>query len=121
MAPEHPHGIIKFIRQINSVYSLQRGPILVHCSAGVGRTGTLVALDSLMQQLDDENQVSIFNTVCDMRHQRNFLVQSLVSFFSRKVCPFIVFSFIYRNNTYFCIEHYLIWHNSGIQNYRLKN
>lgn len=78
MAPEHPHGIIKFIRQINSVYSVQRGPILVHCSAGVGRTGTLVALDSLMQQLDDESQVAIFNTVCDMRHQRNFLVQSLV-------------------------------------------
>lgn len=48
-------------------------------SAGVGRTGTLVALDSLMQQLHDENQVSIFNTVYDMRHQRNFLVQSLVS------------------------------------------
>lgn len=79
MAPEHPHGIIKFIRQINSVYSVQRGPILVHCSAGVGRTGTLVALDSLVQQLEEENMVSIFNTVCDLRHQRNFLVQSLVS------------------------------------------
>lgn len=77
MAPEHPHGIIKFIRQINSDYSVQRGPILVHCSAGVGRTGTLVALDSLTQQLHDESQVSIFNTVCDLRHQRNFLVQSL--------------------------------------------
>lgn len=47
-------------------------------AAGVGRTGTLVALDSLMQQLQDENQVSIYNTVYDMRHQRNFLVQSLV-------------------------------------------
>ncbi|CAD7082783.1 unnamed protein product [Hermetia illucens] len=77
MAPEHPHGIIKFIRQINAVYSVQRGPILVHCSAGVGRTGTLVALDSLTQQLEEEGQVSIFNTVCDLRHQRNFLVQSL--------------------------------------------
>lgn len=76
MAPEL--GVIKFIRLINDVYSVQRGPILVHCSAGVGRTGTLVALDSLMQQLQDENQVSIFNTVCDLRHQRNFLVQSLV-------------------------------------------
>ncbi|GAB0089763.1 tyrosine-protein phosphatase 69D-like [Sergentomyia squamirostris] len=77
MAPEHPQGIIKFIKQINAVYSLQRGPILVHCSAGVGRTGTLVALDSLTQQLDEEGHVQIFNTVCDMRHQRNFLVQSL--------------------------------------------
>lgn len=78
MAPEHPYGLIKFIRQINAFYSVQRGPILVHCSAGVGRTGTLVALDSLLQQLDEEEQVSIFNTVCDLRYQRNFLVQSLV-------------------------------------------
>ena len=78
MAPEHPHGIIKFIRTINSDYSVQRGPLLVHCSAGVGRTGTLVALDSMIQQLNEEGQVTIFNTVCDMRHQRNYLVQSLV-------------------------------------------
>lgn len=48
---------------------------------GVGRTGTLVALDSLIQQLNEEGQVSIFNTICDLRHQRNFLVQSLVSYF----------------------------------------
>lgn len=77
MAPEHPQGITKFIKRINSEYSLQRGPILVHCSAGVGRTGTFVALDTLTQQLNEENQVSIFNTICDMRYQRNFLVQSL--------------------------------------------
>lgn len=79
MAPEHPQGITKFIKRINSEYSLQRGPILVHCSAGVGRTGTFVALDSLSQQLNEEGQVFIFNTICDMRYQRNFLVQSLVS------------------------------------------
>ncbi|XP_041761127.1 tyrosine-protein phosphatase 69D isoform X1 [Anopheles merus] len=77
MAPEHPQGITKFINRINSEYSLQRGPILVHCSAGVGRTGTFVALDTLMQQLQEEGQVFIFNTICDMRYQRNFLVQSL--------------------------------------------
>uniref|UniRef100_A0A1B6CKV8 protein-tyrosine-phosphatase n=1 Tax=Clastoptera arizonana TaxID=38151 RepID=A0A1B6CKV8_9HEMI len=76
-APEHPSGILKFIRRMNEAYSLEKGPILVHCSAGVGRTGTLVALDSLLQQLDSEGQVAIFNTVCDLRHQRNFLVQSL--------------------------------------------
>uniref|UniRef100_A0A182JAQ7 protein-tyrosine-phosphatase n=1 Tax=Anopheles atroparvus TaxID=41427 RepID=A0A182JAQ7_ANOAO len=77
MAPEHPQGITKFINRINPEYSLQRGPILVHCSAGVGRTGTFVALDTLSQQLQEESQVSIFNTICDMRYQRNFLVQSL--------------------------------------------
>ncbi|XP_053679803.1 tyrosine-protein phosphatase 69D [Anopheles nili] len=77
LAPEHPQGITKFINRINSEYSLQRGPILVHCSAGVGRTGTFVALDTLTQQLNEEGQVFIFNTICDMRYQRNFLVQSL--------------------------------------------
>ncbi|PNF23076.1 Tyrosine-protein phosphatase 69D [Cryptotermes secundus] len=77
MAPEHPAGILKFIRRMNEAYSLEKGPILVHCSAGVGRTGTLVALDSLLQQLAEEGHVAIFNTVCDLRHQRNFLVQSL--------------------------------------------
>lgn len=78
MAPEHPHGIIKFIKRVNEAYSLDKGSILVHCSAGVGRTGTLVALDSLLQQLNEEKQVAIFNTIVDLRHQRNFLVQSLV-------------------------------------------
>lgn len=113
MAPEHPHGIIKFIRQINSVYSLQRGPILIHCSAGVGRTGTLVALDSLMQQLDEEGQVSIFNTVCDMRHQRNFLVQSLVGVdIKQKMLTNFHASICHsRNNIFSCIAHYLTLHN----------
>ncbi|XP_076262498.1 protein tyrosine phosphatase 69D isoform X2 [Rhynchophorus ferrugineus] len=77
MAPEHPNGIIKFIKRVNEAYSIEKGCILVHCSAGVGRTGTLVALDCLLQQLKEEGQVSIFNTICDLRHQRNFLVQSL--------------------------------------------
>lgn len=77
MAPDNPAGILKFIRRVNDQYSFEKGPLLVHCSAGVGRTGTLVALDSLLQQLKEENHVAIFNTVCDLRHQRNFLVQSL--------------------------------------------
>lgn len=80
MAPEHPHGIIKFIKRLNEAYSIEKGCILVHCSAGVGRTGTLVALDCLLQQLKDEGQAAIFNTICDLRHQRNFLVQSLVNY-----------------------------------------
>ncbi|XP_044257494.1 tyrosine-protein phosphatase 69D isoform X1 [Tribolium madens] len=77
MAPEHPNGIIKFIKRVNEAYSIEKGCILIHCSAGVGRTGTLVALDCLLQQLKEEEHVSIFNTICDLRHQRNFLVQSL--------------------------------------------
>lgn len=79
MAPEHPVGILRFIKRFNEAYAPDKGPILVHCSAGVGRTGTLVGLDSMLQQLNEEGCVSIFNTICDLRHQRNYLVQSLVS------------------------------------------
>ena len=57
-------------------------PILAHCSAGVGRSGTLVAIDGLIQQLREEKQVQIFNMVVELRRQRNFLVQSVVSIYS---------------------------------------
>ena len=76
-APEHATGILRFLRRLNEDYSTDRGPILIHCSAGVGRTGTLVAIDHLIQQVEEEGCISVFNTVCDLRHQRNFLVQSL--------------------------------------------
>uniref|UniRef100_T1J5Q6 protein-tyrosine-phosphatase n=1 Tax=Strigamia maritima TaxID=126957 RepID=T1J5Q6_STRMM len=77
LAPEHPGGILKFIKRINETYTPDKGPILVHCSAGVGRTGTLVVIDSLIQQMKEEGQIEIYNAVVNVRRQRNFLVQSL--------------------------------------------
>jgi len=109
MAPEYPVGILRFIKRFNEIYSPDKGPILVHCSAGVGRTGTLVALDSLLQELREEEQVSIFTTICDLRHQRNYLVQSQVRTTSHDVLSYLIlifgthsFCFVvkFRNNTY---------------------
>ncbi|CAG9569793.1 unnamed protein product [Danaus chrysippus] len=77
-APEHPHSILKFIKRVNEAWSSMVGrPVVVHCSAGVGRTGTLVALDCLLEQLRATGHASVFNTVAELRRQRNFLVQSL--------------------------------------------
>ncbi|XP_026317118.1 tyrosine-protein phosphatase 69D-like isoform X2 [Hyposmocoma kahamanoa] len=76
-APEHPHSILKFIKRVNEAWNNMVGrPVVVHCSAGVGRTGTLVALDCLLEQLRATGHVTVFNTIAELRRQRNFLVQS---------------------------------------------
>ena len=75
-APEHAPAMLKFVKRINEAWS-GSSPILVHCSAGVGRSGTLIAIDSLTQAISEEGAVSIFQTVSDLRRQRNYLVQSV--------------------------------------------
>ncbi|MBN3287566.1 PTPRJ phosphatase, partial [Polyodon spathula] len=54
------------------------GPALVHCSAGVGRTGTLIALDSLLLQIEREKVVGIQSFVQKMRLHRPLMVQTEV-------------------------------------------
>nr|XP_046233587.1 receptor-type tyrosine-protein phosphatase H-like isoform X3 [Scatophagus argus] len=50
-------------------------PTVVHCSAGVGRTGTIIALDVLLQQLEKERGVGIKEFVHKMRLNRPHMVQ----------------------------------------------
>ncbi|XP_062532625.1 tyrosine-protein phosphatase 69D isoform X2 [Bombyx mori] len=78
-APEYPQSILKFIKRVNEAWAAGAagGAAAVHCSAGVGRTGTLVALDVLLDELRERRAVSVLPTVADLRRQRNFLVQSL--------------------------------------------
>ncbi|ROL51058.1 Receptor-type tyrosine-protein phosphatase H [Anabarilius grahami] len=56
--------------------SFSAGPTVVHCSAGVGRTGTLIALDVLLQQLDREKAVGTAAFVQQMRFCRPLMVQT---------------------------------------------
>ncbi|KAL2078501.1 hypothetical protein ACEWY4_026186 [Coilia grayii] len=65
-------GLIR--RHIDS--SPPSGPTVVHCSAGVGRTGTLIALDVLLQQLEREDAVNIGGFVHLMRCHRPRMVQT---------------------------------------------
>lgn len=78
LAPDQPSWLLRFIKRVNEHYCVDRGPIVVHCSAGVGRTGTFIAIDSLISQIDDGAQeINVFTLVSQLRHQRNYLVQSL--------------------------------------------
>jgi cadherin 5 type 2 (VE-cadherin) len=86
--PTNGDELISFIRLIRSEYRPEKdGPILVHCSAGVGRTGTFIALDRLLQQFDKlsyNGYLDIYGTVLDMRRCRDKMVQTEVSLIFKK-------------------------------------
>ena len=48
-------------------------------SAGVGRTGTFITIDTMLMKIDAEGMVDIFNFVRSMRFCRNYMVQTAVS------------------------------------------
>ena len=69
-------NIIRRVRKLHP-YSDSR-PLLVHCSAGVGRTGTFIVLDSMLERMNTEKSFNVLEFVQQLREQRVFMVQSLV-------------------------------------------
>ena len=65
-------------KQVMANWSPSKGPILVHCSAGVGRTGTFIAVDIALEQAKKEGVVDIGGIVNRLRQQRMKMVQTLV-------------------------------------------
>lgn len=76
--PETTQSLIQFVRTVRDFVNRSpgSGPTVVHCSAGVGRTGTFVALDRILQQLDSKDSVDIYGAVHDLRLHRVHMVQT---------------------------------------------
>ncbi|XP_053727339.1 receptor-type tyrosine-protein phosphatase C isoform X2 [Synchiropus splendidus] len=73
--PSEAHLLLKLRRRVNAFKNLFSGPIVVHCSAGVGRTGTYISIDAMMESLEAEGHVDIFGFVVTLRKQRCLMVQ----------------------------------------------
>ncbi|XP_077381829.1 receptor-type tyrosine-protein phosphatase delta-like isoform X26 [Festucalex cinctus] len=74
--PEHPTPFLAFLRRVKACNPADAGPMIVHCSAGVGRTGCFIVIDAMAERIKHEKTVDIYGHVTLMRSQRNYMVQT---------------------------------------------
>uniref|UniRef100_A0A1A9VTS4 protein-tyrosine-phosphatase n=1 Tax=Glossina austeni TaxID=7395 RepID=A0A1A9VTS4_GLOAU len=83
--PTSPDCVLDFLNDVNTKQNQliqggkEPGPICVHCSAGIGRTGTLIVIDMILDQIDKygvNTEIDIKRTVQSVRSQRSGLVQT---------------------------------------------
>ncbi|XP_030295429.1 protein tyrosine phosphatase receptor type Db isoform X26 [Sparus aurata] len=74
--PEHPTPFLAFLRRVKACNPPDAGPMVVHCSAGVGRTGCFIVIDAMAERIKHEKTLDIYGHVTLMRSQRNYMVQT---------------------------------------------
>uniref|UniRef100_A0A6I8NKF1 Tyrosine-protein phosphatase non-receptor type n=1 Tax=Ornithorhynchus anatinus TaxID=9258 RepID=A0A6I8NKF1_ORNAN len=79
--PTEPGGVLSFLDQVNRAQRgyVNTGPIIVHCSAGIGRTGTIIVIDILVDVIHRQGldcDIDIPKTIQMVRRQRSGMVQT---------------------------------------------
>ncbi|XP_076642669.1 tyrosine-protein phosphatase non-receptor type 7 isoform X2 [Halictus rubicundus] len=82
--PENADTLVSLAAEVNSL----PGPVVVHCSAGIGRTGCFIALATGMTQLSRDGNVDILGILCQMRYDRGGMIQTAeqYEFVHRALC-----------------------------------
>uniref|UniRef100_A0A8D0GQE2 Phosphatidylinositol phosphatase PTPRQ n=1 Tax=Sphenodon punctatus TaxID=8508 RepID=A0A8D0GQE2_SPHPU len=84
--PETTASLIHFVKLIRASRAHDNTPMVVHCSAGVGRTGIYVALDHLTQHINHHDFVDIYGLVAELRSERMCMVQNLSQYIFLHQC-----------------------------------
>ncbi|XP_059832085.1 receptor-type tyrosine-protein phosphatase mu-like isoform X10 [Hypanus sabinus] len=74
--PYHATGLLGFVRRVKTKNPAGAGPIVVHCSAGAGRTGCFMVIDIMLDMAEREGVVDIYNCVRELRSRRVNMVQT---------------------------------------------
>ncbi|KAI6242207.1 Protein-tyrosine-phosphatase [Aphelenchoides fujianensis] len=74
--PDHPTPFLMFLKKVKALNPPGAGPIVTHCSAGVGRTGAFIVVDCMLERISSENTVDIYGCVKMLRSQRTYMVQT---------------------------------------------
>ncbi|XP_068449273.1 protein tyrosine phosphatase receptor type Fa isoform X5 [Clinocottus analis] len=74
--PEYPTPTLAFLRRVKACNPPDAGPMVAHCSAGVGRTGCFIVIEAMLERMKHEKSVDIYGHVTCMRAQRNYMVQT---------------------------------------------
>ncbi|XP_078335029.1 tyrosine-protein phosphatase non-receptor type 5-like isoform X2 [Crassostrea virginica] len=84
--PDHkptqsPHMLLQLIQEVElrryrGDGGRVRGPVIVHCSAGIGRSGCFIAISTGIRQLREEQSVDVLGIVCNMRSDRGGMIQT---------------------------------------------
>ncbi|XP_035287447.1 receptor-type tyrosine-protein phosphatase mu-like isoform X5 [Anguilla anguilla] len=74
--PYHASGLLGFIRRVKAKNPANAGPMVIHCSAGAGRTGCFIVIDIMLDMAEREGVVDIYNCVRELRSRRVNMVQT---------------------------------------------
>ncbi|KAK9300153.1 hypothetical protein QLX08_007071 [Tetragonisca angustula] len=110
--PEDFDPMINFCQIVRRNAIANKKYIVIHCSTGIGRTGTLIAIDIILQHLRDNRKLDVFRTVYRLRHHRINMVQKE----SQYACIYNCIKQVLKNP--YCLKNYklpsmdLIYKNS---------